>query len=166
MVTSLYSSQDCLRRNTGGCKPPWRGTAGCNRLGPGLTENGNNRSLMWSTEYIYHYNMSILGLHVHRPSAFTASPSFDLNRFSASTHTRAVLRFGNSSKEGSSAALNCSDASLGSNVGRWSIETIASGGLPSLRRDRYVSITLRLHKEAQCLLTRPLREPLASRRLC
>ena len=65
-------------------------------------------------------------------NAATASLSFSLKSFSASVHTRAVCLLGNSNNDGSISALNCSDASRGSNVGRWSIDIIESGGTPSL----------------------------------
>lgn len=66
----------------------------------------------------------------------TASASFFWNSFSASTHTRAVLRSGNCMSDGRRSELNCSDASLGSNVGRWSIEITDSGGFPALRWEK------------------------------
>ena len=48
--------------------------------------------------------------------------------FSASFHTRAVLRFLSSSRDGSRSWLNASLDSLGSSVGRWSIEMTVSSG--------------------------------------
>jgi len=53
-----------------------------------------------------------------RPSSTAASPSFSLNSFSASVHTRALWRDGNSRREGNKSPLNCSEASRGNKVGK------------------------------------------------
>ena len=63
-----------------------------------------------------------------------ASPP-SLNSFSACAQTGAVSRAGNSSSDGSKSVENCSDASRGRSVGRWSIETTVSSGLPGLREE-------------------------------
>ena len=68
------------------------------------------------------------------PDASIASANFSLNNFSASVHTRAVFLSGNSSSDGKRSELNCSDASRGSNVGKWSIDITDKGGLPGLKR--------------------------------
>ena len=74
------------------------------------------------------YNLGLMS----KFSARTASASFFLKSCSASTHTLCVRRCGNTSNVGKRSALNCSDASRGNSVGRWSIETTDRGGLPAL----------------------------------
>jgi hypothetical protein len=69
-----------------------------------------------------------------RPSASIASPNFSLYSFSASVHTRAVPRFGNSSNDDKRSELNCSEASRGSNVGKWSMDITDSAGFPGLNK--------------------------------
>ena len=71
-------------------------------------------------------------LYVSTSSIFAASANFSTNNFLASAQTRACSLSGNSSKEGRRSALNCSDASLGSRVGRWSIEMTSNGGFSGL----------------------------------
>lgn len=51
-------------------------------------------------------------------SSALASASLLLNSASASAHTRASSRLGNSSNDGSKSELNCSDASRGNSVGK------------------------------------------------
>lgn len=82
------------------------------------------------------------GTQLQIPSAFTASANFSLKSFSASTQTRACCLLGNSNSEGRRSELNCSDASRGSSVGKWSIETTERGGRPGLsdRVSMYVII--------------------------
>jgi hypothetical protein len=67
-------------------------------------------------------------------SQATASANFSLYNISASVHTRAVFLFGNSSNDGKRSELNCSDASRGNNVGKWSIDITESAGFPTLKR--------------------------------
>src|SRR5258708_128389 len=69
-----------------------------------------------------------LGCDHHNP----ASLIFVWKSFSDSTHTLAVDRDGNERSDGTRSLLNCSDASRGNSVGRWSIDTTASRELPSL----------------------------------
>src|SRR6267154_5134665 len=57
-------------------------------------------------------------LYVSTFSTFAASANFSTNNFFASAQTRACSLSGNSTREGRRSALNCSDASLGSRVGR------------------------------------------------
>lgn len=59
----------------------------------------------------------------------TASAFFSLKSFSASVQTREL---GNSRSDGRRSALNCSDASRGSKVGKWSMEITNSEGFPGL----------------------------------
>lgn len=54
---------------------------------------------------------------------------FSSNSFFASVHTR---EWGNSTKDGNKSRLNCSDASRGNNVGRWSIDITVISGFSSL----------------------------------
>ena len=74
----------------------------------------------------------------------TASATFFSYSLFASNQTRAFSLLGNSNKDGRRSVLNCSDASLGSRVGRWSIEMTCNGGLPTLARtmheDRWISL--------------------------
>jgi hypothetical protein len=60
----------------------------------------------------------LAALYVLTFSTFAASANFSTNNFFASAQTRACSLSGNSNKEGRRSALNCSDASLGSRVGR------------------------------------------------
>jgi hypothetical protein len=66
---------------------------------------------------------------IQSPSSLTASAFLSLKSFSASDQTREV---GNSSSEGRRSELNCSDASRGSKVGKWSMEMTDKGGFPDL----------------------------------
>ena len=71
-------------------------------------------------------------LYVSPFSTLAASAIFSSNNFFASAQTRACSLSGNSNNEGRRSALNCSDASLGSRVGRWSIEITSKGGFSGL----------------------------------
>lgn len=68
--------------------------------------------------------------HFPTYSPSPASPSFFSNSASASVHS---LVPGNPSSDDNRSSLNCSDASRGSNVGRWSIEITDNGGTSLLQ---------------------------------
>lgn len=74
----------------------------------------------------------------YNPSTATASANFSLYNFSASVQTRALALFGNSSNEGRRSVLNCSEASRGSKVGKWSIEMTVNTGFSGLKTQQQV----------------------------
>lgn len=82
----------------------------------------------------------------YKPSARTASPSFALYSFSASVQTLALSLWGNCVRDGKRSELNCSEASRGSRVGKWSMEMTDSGELPALRN----------HSDDLCILRREI----------
>lgn len=87
-----------------------------------------------STRYFSSSSAKVQNCETHslavatRFSALAASPSFLSNNFLASTHVWAVSRLGNCKSVGSRSVVNCSDASRGRRVGRWSIDTTDIGG--------------------------------------
>lgn len=78
----------------------------------------NHHPPRFKIQHIFPNSPNRAGLYVSTFSTFAASANFSTNNLFASAQIRACSLSGNSTKEGKRSALNCSDASLGSSVGR------------------------------------------------